>query len=173
MIWATVSSRSCFYWLYRASPYSTIKNITNLISLLTIWWFPCLESSLVFEKRGFAVTNVFSPQNTVGLCPASSGTPRPSLPLAPGVSWLPYFCFQSLMMKRKSFSVLVVEGVVNLYRTSEFSFFGISGCGVSVDYWDVEWFVLETNILFCHFSDSVQVLHFGLFSWLWGLVYFF
>ena len=47
MIWATVSSQFCFCWLYRASPSLTAKNITNLISLLTIWWCPCVESSLV------------------------------------------------------------------------------------------------------------------------------
>ena len=36
--WAIVSSRSCFWWLYRASPSSAAKNIINLISVLTIWW---------------------------------------------------------------------------------------------------------------------------------------
>ena len=30
MIWATVSSWSCFCWLYRASPFSTVKNKINL-----------------------------------------------------------------------------------------------------------------------------------------------
>ena len=40
MIWATVSSQSCFCWLYRASPSLASKNIINLISLLTIWWCP-------------------------------------------------------------------------------------------------------------------------------------
>ena len=33
MIWATVSSRSCFCWLYRASPFSAAKNIINLVSV--------------------------------------------------------------------------------------------------------------------------------------------
>ena len=47
MIWATVSSQSSFCWLYRASPSSAVKNIINLISVLTIWWCPCVESSLV------------------------------------------------------------------------------------------------------------------------------
>ena len=42
MIWATVSSRSCFCWLYRASPYFAANNIINLISAFTIWW--CLHS---------------------------------------------------------------------------------------------------------------------------------
>ena len=41
MIWATVSSWSCFCWLYRASPSLAAKNIINLISVLTIWWCPC------------------------------------------------------------------------------------------------------------------------------------
>ena len=34
MIWATVSSRSCFCWLYRAFPSLAAKNIINLISQL-------------------------------------------------------------------------------------------------------------------------------------------
>ena len=47
IIWATVSSQSCFCWLYRASPSSAAKKIINLISVLTIWWCPCVESYLV------------------------------------------------------------------------------------------------------------------------------
>ena len=37
MIWAIVSSWSCFCWLHRASPSLATKNIINLISVLTIW----------------------------------------------------------------------------------------------------------------------------------------
>ena len=51
MIWATVSSRYCLCWLYRASPSLDAKNI-NLISVLTIWWCPCVESCLVFLEEG-------------------------------------------------------------------------------------------------------------------------
>ena len=36
MIWATVSSWSCFCWLYRASPSLAAKNIINLILVLTL-----------------------------------------------------------------------------------------------------------------------------------------
>ena len=50
MIWATISSCSCFYWLYRASPSLAAKNIINLISVLTIWWCPRVDSSLVASK---------------------------------------------------------------------------------------------------------------------------
>ena len=50
MIWVTVSSRSCFSWLYRASPSLAAKNIINLISVLTIWWCPCVEFILGGSK---------------------------------------------------------------------------------------------------------------------------
>ena len=47
-------------------------------------------------------------------------------------------------MKRTSFGVLVLEGLVGLHSTL-FSFFGISGWSIDLDYCDVEWFALETN----------------------------
>ena len=80
--WATVSSGSCFCWLYRASPSSAAKNIINLI-LVLIWWCPCVESSLVLLEEGFAMTSAFFWQNSVSLCPASFCTPRPNLPVIP------------------------------------------------------------------------------------------
>ena len=52
MIWATVCSRSCFCCLYRASPSLAAKNIISLISVLAIWWCPCVESSLVLLEEG-------------------------------------------------------------------------------------------------------------------------
>ena len=52
MIWAIVISWSCFCWLYRVSPSLATKNIIIIISVLTIWWRPCVESSLVFLEEG-------------------------------------------------------------------------------------------------------------------------
>ena len=49
-MWATVSSWSCFCWLYRTSPSLAAKNITSLISVLTIWWSPCVESSRIVGR---------------------------------------------------------------------------------------------------------------------------
>ena len=37
---------------YRTSPSLTAKNIISLISVLTIWWWPCVESSLVLLEEG-------------------------------------------------------------------------------------------------------------------------
>ena len=52
IIWATVSSRPCFCWLYRASPSSVAKNIINLISVLTIWWCSYVEPYSVWLEKG-------------------------------------------------------------------------------------------------------------------------
>ena len=49
MIWTTVSSQSCFYWLYR-TPSSAAKNIINLVSVLIIWWCPCVVISCVIAR---------------------------------------------------------------------------------------------------------------------------
>ena len=112
MIWASVSSRSCFCWLYRASPSSAAKNIINPILVLTIWWCPCVEPSLELLEKGVAMTSVFSWQNSVGLCAPSIRTPRPNLPVILGVSWLPTFAFQPHMMKRYLlWGVLVLESI--------------------------------------------------------------
>ena len=59
MIWAIVSSWSCFCWLYRASPFLAAKNIINLILVLTIWWCPCIESSLVWLEVGICYDQCF------------------------------------------------------------------------------------------------------------------
>ena len=59
MIWATVSSQSWFCWLYRASPSLAAKNITNLISVLSIWLCPCVESSLVLFEEGVCYDQCF------------------------------------------------------------------------------------------------------------------
>ena len=65
--WAIVSSQSYFCWLYRASPSLAAKNIINHISVLAIWWCPCVESSPVL----FAMTSALSWQNSITVCPAS------------------------------------------------------------------------------------------------------
>ena len=60
------------------------------------------------------MTSAFSWQNSISFCPASFCTPRPNLPVTPGVSWLPIFEFQSPIMKRTSFLVLVLKGRASL-----------------------------------------------------------
>ena len=163
MIWATVSSWSCFCWLYRASPSLTAKNIINLITVVTICWCPCVESSL----RG-----AFSWQNSVSLCPASFCTQWINLPVTSGISWLPTFAFNFPVMKRTSLGVLALEGLVSLPKTTQFSFFGISGWGIDLDYCDFELFCLgnEQGSLLFEIASKYCI---WLFCWLWWLLHFF
>ena len=58
MIWVTVSHRSCSCWLSLA-----VKNIINLISVLTIWWCPCVASCIV--GRGCLLWRVHSLNKTL------------------------------------------------------------------------------------------------------------
>ena len=60
------------------------------------WVFSCVVG------RGYFPWPVRSLGKTVSLCSASFCTPRPNLPVTPGVSWLPIFAFQSPIMKRTS-----------------------------------------------------------------------
>ena len=105
VIWATVSSRSCFCWLYRASPSLAAKNIISLISLLTIWWCPCVESSLLLLEEGVCYDQCILLVKSISLCPASFHYPRPNLPVTPGVSWLPTFASSPLKWKGHLFWV--------------------------------------------------------------------
>ena len=75
MIWATLSSQSCFCWLYRASPSLAAKNMMNLISVLTIWWCPCVESSLVLLEEGVCYDQCILLANSISLCLALFYTP--------------------------------------------------------------------------------------------------
>ena len=119
MTWATVSFQSCFCQLYRTSLSLASKNIINLILVLTIWWCPCVESSLVLlEECVCQFANTFSLQNSVSLCLALFCTPRPNLPVTSGIFWLPTFVFQSPIMKRTSFGGFL-ESLVGLHRTNQ------------------------------------------------------
>ena len=174
MFWAIVSFQSCFCWLYRASLSLAAKNIISLIMVLIIWWCPCVESSLCCWKRVFAMTSAFSWQNAISLCPASFRIPRPNLPVTPGVSWLPAFAFQSPIMKRTSFCVLVLNHLVGLHRNIQIQLFQCYWLGHRLGllwYWMV--CLGHKQRSFCHFWDCIQVLHFRLFCWPWWLLHFF
>ena len=162
MILATVSSQSCLCWLYRSSPSFSANNIINLISMSTVWWCPRIESSLVLLEEGVCYDPlVFSWQNSLSLFPASLCTPRPNLPVTPGISWLPTFAFQSPMMKRTCF-LAVLEGLVGLHRTIELQL-------LQRDYCHTKLFALVTNrhhsvvfVIAPKYCISVS------FFWLWG-----
>ena len=66
--------------------------------------------------------------------------------IIPGISGLATFAYQSPVMKRTSFLVLILDHLVFI-EPFNFSHFGISGWGISLDYYDIECFALETEII--------------------------
>ena len=173
MIWATVSSRSCFCCLYRTSQSLAAKNIISLILVLAIWWCPCLESSLCCWKRMFAMTSAFSWQNSISLCPASFCTATPNLPVTSGVFLTSYPCIPAPYNEKNIFFwVLVLEGLVGLYRTIQLQLLQHYWSGHRLGllwYWMV--YLGNEQRSFCRFWDCIQVLHFRLSCWLWWLLH--
>ena len=174
MIWATVSSRSCFCWLYGDFPSLAAKNIINLIEVLTVWWYPCIESSLMSLEEGICYDQCIF---LAKLCLAFAGlcfVLKAKFAFTPGISWLPTFAFQSPMMKRMSFLGVSSKGLVGLHRTIQLQ--------VLQHNWlrhrrGLRWYWMvclgNKQRSFCHFWDCTQVLHFGLFCWLWEVLQFF
>ena len=174
MIWAIVSSWSCFSWLYSVSPSLVAMNINNLISVMIIRWGPCVESSLCSWKRLFAMASAFFWQNSVRLFPASFCTPRSNLSVTPGISWLPILHSSPLWWKGHLFWVLVLEGLIGLHRNVQLQHLQHHWLGRRLR---LLWYLMvclgNEQRSFCCFWDCTQVLHFRLFCWLWVLFHFF
>ena len=63
---------------------------------------------------------MFSWQNFINLCPASFCTPRPNLPVTPGVFLAFYICIPVHYNEKEIFFwVLVLEGLIGLQRTDQ------------------------------------------------------
>ena len=41
--------------------------------------------------------------------------------------------------------MLVLKGLISVHRTIQLWLFSITGWGIDLDYYDIEWFALETN----------------------------
>ena len=106
-------------------------------------------------------------QNSISLCPALFRIPRPSLPVTPGVSWLPTFALQSPLMKGHLFWVLVLKGLAGLHRTVPLQLLQCYWWGRDLDYCDTEWLLWITMIL----NQTFSLLQFfpSSFCPVWGL----
>ena len=174
MIWATVCSLSCFCWLYRASLSLAAKNVINLISVITIWWYPCVESSLVLLKGC-----LLWPVHSLGKTLLAFALLHSVLP---GQICLLLQVFLDFLLLHPSplwweghlFWVLILEGLVCLHhRTIQLQ--------LLQHYWlrhrlGLLWYWMVclgiNQRAFCCFWDYNQALQFGLFFWLWGLLHF-
>ena len=86
-----------------------------------------------------------------------------------------YFCIPAPYNDKAIFFwVLVLEGLVGLHRTIQLQLLQHywSGHRLGLPWY---WMVCLGNEQrsFCRFWDCIQVLRFGLFCWLWGLLHFF
>ena len=165
MIWATVSSWSCFCQLYRASPSLAAKNIINLISVLTIWWCPCLVISCVVW-RGCLLWPVNSLGKTLLAFVLLHFVLQGQICLLLQV-FLDFLLLHSspLWWKGHLFWVLVLEGLIGLHRTIQLQLLQhyCSGHRLGLLWY---WMVCLGKRPFCCFWDCIQELHFRLFCWL-------
>ena len=171
MIW-TVSSWSCFCWLYRVSPSSAAKNIINLILVLTIWWCSCVVFSC-FVGRGCLLWPVRSLGKTLFAFALLHFVLQGQICLLFQVS-LDFLLLHFSPHDEKDifFGVLVLEGLVGLDRTIQLQLLWHYWLGHRLGlpwYWIV--CLGNEQRAFCRFWDCTQVLHFGLFCWLWWLLY--
>ena len=109
------------------------------------------------------MTSVFSWQNSISLCPASFCTPRPSLPVTPGVSWLPTFAFQSPIMKRTSFLGVSSSRSLGLHRTIQLQhcLTQCKPCHVGPPKTDESWW---RGLIECHSLEKGMANHFSILA---------
>ena len=157
-----------------SDPQSALTLVFLTVYFLHLWLQKYNQSDFGIDHRVMSMYRVRSMyrcllwpflQNSVSLCPVSVCTPRPNLPITPGISWLPTFAFQYPMMKGHLFLVLVLRDPIGLHRTIQFQLIGISGWGINLDYCDIEWFALEMNRDHSVLFRLSQILHLGLLHW--------
>ena len=120
----------------------------NLISVLTIWWCTRVESSLGLLETGVCYDQPVLFDKTLLAFALFHFVLQGQ---TPGISWVSTSAFQSPVVKRTPFLVLVLEGVVFIELVN-LSLSGISGWGTGLDYHDTEWFVfVATTALFLFF----------------------
>ena len=167
MIWATVSSQSCFCWLYRASPFgykeynqsdfgidhlmmSMCRVFSCVVGRVCVLWLVCSLGKilLIFDLLHFVLQSQ--------IC----------LLLQVSLDFL-LLHSSSLLWNGHLFFVLVLECLVALHRTISFQ--------PLQHYWlghrlGVLWYWMvclgNKQISFCRFWDCIQVLHFRLCCWL-------
>ena len=117
MIWATVSSRTRFCWLYRFSIFGYKEYNQSDFGVDHLVMSMCRVFSCV-AGRGYLLWPVSSLGKTLlAFSLLHSVLQGKKLPVTPGVSWLSIFAFQSPIMKSTSFWVLILERLVGLQRT--------------------------------------------------------
>ena len=166
MIWATVSSLSCFCWLYRASPSLAAKNII---------WFQCWPSGDGHVRKGCLLWTVHSlGKALLAFMLLHFLLQGQTCPLFQVSLDFILLHSSSLQWKGHLFWVLVLEGFVGIHRAIQLQLLQHYWLGHRLGllwYWMV--CLGNEQRSFSHFWDCIQVLHFRVFCWPWGLLHFF
>ena len=163
---------SCFCWLYRASPSLAAKNIINLISVLTIWWRPCVESSLVLLEKGVCYDQCVLLAKLLAFALLHSVL-QGQICCYSRFFLTSYFCIPVPYNEKDTFLGLILEGLIGLHRTVQLQLLQHywSGHRLGFSWYWMIWLRNEQRS-FCRFwnctksciSDS---------CWLWWLLHFF
>ena len=164
MTWATVSTQSCFCWLYRASPSLAAKNIINLSLILTIWQCLCVESSLVLLEEGVCYDQCFLLAKFSWPLLCFILYSKAKFACYSRYLLTSYFCIPVPYDEKDIFfCLLVLEDLVGLHRTIQLQllqhYWSVHRLGL-LWYWMV--WLGHKQRLFCHFWNCTQVLHFTL-----------
>ena len=153
MIWATVSSRPCFWGLYNASP-SSVAHIINLILILSIWWCPCVESSLGLLEKYVCYEQHILFLKVCYTLPCFILYSKAKLACYFRYLLTSYFCIPILCDEKDLFfSVLVLESVVRLHCTNQIQLLQHQWLGHRLGllwYWIVCLGIVTRS--FCHFE---------------------
>ena len=173
MIWATVSSQSCFCWLYRFSSIFGCKEYNQSdFGIDHLVMSVCRIFSCVVGRRCL-LRPVPSLDKTLLTFALLHFVLQSQTCLLARYLFTSYFCISIPIMKGHLFwGVNSRKSCRSLYNCSTSA---SSALVVGTQTWiTVIWIVCLVNKLrsFCHFWDCTQVLHFGLFCWLWGLPHF-
>ena len=159
MIWATVSSRSCFHWLYSFSFFSCKEyNQSNLVFYHLVMSM-CRVVSCVVGRECF-LWSMCSIGKTLSaftlLQSVLQGQTCLLLQVSLDFLLLHFFPYD----ENAPFLVLVLEGLVSLLRMSQFQLLSQWLWHRLGSQW--YWLVCLGNKLrsFCHFGDCIQILHF-------------
>ena len=141
----------------------TARNIINLISMLTIWWCPCVESSLVLLEEGVCHAQcVFFGKTVLSFALLLCTTAK--FACYSRCFLTSYFCIPvPYNEKDVFFCVLVLKGFVGLHITVQLQVLQHYCLGRRLGlpwYWMV--CLGNEQRSFCRFWDCIQVPHFGL-----------
>ena len=173
MIWATISSRSCFWWLLESfSIFSCKEHNQSDFSVDHLVMSICRVISYVVG-RGCFLWPVSSHDKTLLALPWFILYSNTKLAYYSRYLLTSQFCIPVPYDEKDIFFlVLVLKGLVGLHRTVQLQLIQWLRHRLGLLWY---WMVCLGNEQrsFCCFWDCIQVLHFILFCWLWGLLHFF